>query len=138
MRSIRRAVTILLSAALIFAAGMLASSLRAQQPPAFNAPANPTPFYVITFVDITPDNKNTGVALLKQYVADTSKAPGIQRVEALSQINRTNHFVLYEIWQNEEAFQKHEGAQITRDFRTKMAPLLGAPFDQRTHFKLEK
>jgi quinol monooxygenase YgiN len=136
MRSMRRAVTILLSAALIFAAGMLANRLRAQQQPTLTAPANPTPFYVITFVDITPDNKDAGVALLRQYVTDTGKAPGIQRVEALSQINRTNHFVLYEVWQNDAAFQKHEGAQVTRDFRGKMAPLLGAPFDQRTHFKL--
>jgi len=137
MRSMRRAVTILLSVGMMFSAGMLANRLRAQQQPTLTAPANPTPFYVVTFVDITPDNKETGAALLKQYVIDTRKAPGVQRVEALSQISRVNHFVIYETWLNEDAFHKHEGSQAMRDFRAKMLPVLGAPFDQRTHFKIE-
>ena len=46
-----------------------------------------------------------------------------------------NHFFLYEVWQNEDAFNKHEAA--TREFRTKIQPDLGAPFDQRAHSKLE-
>ena len=132
MRSIRPAVFLLLSAALVFAGGMLTGRLRAQQ-----SGASPSPYYVITFVDLTPPNKDEGVALLKQYVVNTRKAPGIQSVEALTQISRTNHFFLYEVWQNEAAFSKHEGDAATREFRTKMQPMLGAPFDQRAHSKLE-
>ncbi len=60
-----------------------------------------------------------------------------QTAEALTQISRPNHFFLYEVWQNEDAFNKHEGNAATREFRTKMQPMLGAPFDQRPHSKLE-
>jgi quinol monooxygenase YgiN len=132
MRSIRPAVFLLLSAALVFAGGMLTGRLRAQQ-----SGASPSPYYVITFVDLIPPNKDSGVALLKQYVDTTRKEPGNQTALALTQISRPNHLFLYEVWQNEDAFNKHESNAATRDFRTKMQPMLGAPFDQRAHSKLE-
>jgi len=132
MRSIRPAVALLVSAALIFTAGMLTGRLRAQQ-----SGASPSPYYVITFVDLIPPNKDAGVALLKQYVDATRKEPGNQTALALTQISRPNHLFLYEVWQNEDAFNKHESGASTRDFRTKIQPALGAPFDQRAHSKLE-
>ena len=132
MRSIRPAVALLVSAVLLFAAGMLTGRLRAQQ-----AGASPSPYYVITFVDLIPPNKDAGIALLKQYVDTTRKEPGNQTALALTQISRPNHLFLYEVWQNEDAFNKHEGNAATRDFRTKIQPDLGAPFDQRGHSKLE-
>jgi quinol monooxygenase YgiN len=132
MRSIRKPLIVLLSAALLIAGGLLAGRLGAQQ-----SGASPSPFYVITFVDLIPPNKDAGVALLKQYVDTTRKAPGNQTALALTQISRPNHFMLYEVWQNEEAFNKHEADAATREFRTKMQPMLGAPFDQRPHSKLE-
>ena len=132
MRSIPKAVILLLSAALLISGGMLTGRLRAQQ-----SGASPMPFYVITFVDLIPPNKDAGVALLKQYVDTTRKEPGNQTAEALTQINRPNHLMLYEVWQNEDAFNKHESNAATREFRTKIQPMLGAPFDQRPHSKLE-
>ena len=132
MRSIRPAVFLLLSAALVFAGGMLTGRLRAQQ-----SGASPSPYSVITFVDLIPPNQDSGVALLKQYVDTTRKEPGNQTALALTQISRPNHLFLYEVWQNEDAFNKHESNAATRDFRTKMQPMLGAPFDQRAHSKLE-
>lgn len=131
MRSIRPAVILLVSAALVFAGGMLTGRLRAQ------SGGSPSPYYVITFVDLIPPAKDAGVALLKQYVDNTRKAPGIQRAEALTQISRPNHLFLYEVWQNEDAFNKHESDAATREFRAKIQPMLGAPFDQRAHSKLE-
>jgi quinol monooxygenase YgiN len=130
MRSIRPAVVLLVSAALVFGAGMLTGRLRAQQ-------SGASPYYVITFVDLIPPNKDAGTALLKQYVDTTRKESGNQTALALTQISRPNHFFLYEVWQNEDAFNKHESNAATRDFRTKIQPDLGAPFDQRAHSKLE-
>jgi quinol monooxygenase YgiN len=132
MRSIRPALILLISASLVLGGAMLTGRLRAQQPA-----SSPTPFYVITFVDLIPPNKDAGVALLKQYVDTTRKEPGNQTAQALTQINRPNHLMLYEVWQNEEAFNKHESNAATREFRTKIQPMLGAPFDQRSHSKLE-
>ena len=132
MRSIRPAIVVLVSAALVFGAGMLTGRLRAQQ-----SGASVSPYYVITFVDLIPPNKDAGVALLKQYIDTTRKEPGNQSALALTQISRPNHFFVYEVWQNEDAFNKHESDAATREFRTKMQPMLGAPFDQRPHSKLE-
>lgn len=138
MTSIHRALIVLASAALLVGAGILAGRLRAQQPPApaLTAPANPSPYYVVDFVDIAPGNP-ASIDLIKQYVRDSRKEPGSQRIEALAQISRTNHFVVYEIWENEDAFHKHEASATTRQFREKIQATLGAPFDQRPHFKIE-
>jgi quinol monooxygenase YgiN len=132
MRLIRPVVILLICAALVFGGGALTGRIRAQQ-----SVSSPTPYYVITFVDLIPPNKDQGVALLKQYVDTTRKEPGNQTALALTQINRPNHLFLYEVWQNEDAFTKHEGDAATREFRTKIQPMLGAPFDQRAHSKLE-
>jgi quinol monooxygenase YgiN len=130
MRSIRSAVMFMICAALLFGGGLLTGRLRAQQSGAM-------PYYVITFVDLIPPTKDQGVALLKQYVDTTRKEPGNQTALALTQISRPNHLFLYEVWQNEDAFNKHESGAATREFRTKIQPMLGAPFDQRAHSKLE-
>ena len=130
MRSIRSAMILIVCAAVLFAGGLLTGRLRAQQ-------SGVTPYYVITFVDLIPPTKDQGVALLKQYVDTTRKEPGNQTALALTQISRPNHLFLYEVWQNEDAFNKHESNAATREFRTKIQPMLGAPFDQRAHSKLE-
>lgn len=130
MRSIRSAVLLTVCAAMLFAGGLLTGRLRAQQSGAM-------PFYVITFVDLIPPTKDQGVALLKQYVDTTRKEAGNQTALALTQISRPNHLFLYEVWQSEDAFNKHESGAATREFRTKIQPMLGAPFDQRAHSKLE-
>jgi len=130
MRFIRSAMILIVCAAVLFAGGLLTGRLRAQQ-------SGVTPYYVITFVDLIPPTKDQGVALLKQYVDVTRKEPGNQTALALTQISRPNHLFLYEVWQNEDAFNKHESNAATREFRTKIQPMLGAPFDQRAHSKLE-
>ena len=130
MRSIRSAMILIVCAAVLFAGGLLTGRLRAQQ-------SGVTPYYVITFVDLIPPTKDQGVALLKQYVDVTRKEPGNQTALALTQISRPNHLFLYEVWQNEDAFNKHESNAATREFRSKIQPMLGAPFDQRAHSKLE-
>ncbi len=112
-------------------------SARAQQgTPA--APAQPPgPVHVITFVDITPNNKDAGTELCKQYIADTRKDPGVTRAELLVQTNRPNHMVLEVVFQNEAAYEKHVQAQHTREFRNKLIPIIGSPLDERPHYALQ-
>ena len=134
--SIRWIISALSLAALVFGGGILAGRLRAQQP-APAVPAHPSPYYVINFVDSVPNFREAAVAALKQYAADMRKEPGNQTAEVLVQLNRPNHFFIYEVWQSDEAFQKHEASATTLQFRNKIQPMLGAPFDERPHFKLE-
>ena len=106
----------------------------AQAPPAA-PPVQPAgPVHVVTFVDITPLNRDPGTALCKQYAADTRNDPGVTSVQVLAQTNRPNHLVIYEVWQNEAAFNRHEALPHTKDFRAKMLPIIGSPFDQRPHY----
>jgi len=89
--------------------------------------------YVATFIDLTPQNTAAGTVAIQQYVANTRKAPGIVRTEAVAQTGRENHLVIFEVWQNQQRVDAHEAAAPTKDFRTKLLPLIGAPFDQRLH-----
>jgi len=57
---------------------------------------------------------------------------------AIAQIaGRANHLAVIGVWKDAAAFEKHETAAHTLDYRTKMEPLIGAPFDQREHFLVE-
>jgi len=128
------AVAVLLASGAI--AGTFAYRAQAQQPAA-PAPAPvqpPGPVYVVTFVDITPLNRDNGTAICKEYAAATRRVPGVTSVQLLAQTNRPNHLVLYEVFENQAAFERHEALQQTKDFRAKMAPIIGSPFDQRPHY----
>lgn len=92
--------------------------------------------YVVTFVDFIPTNAEAGRKLSQQYVADTRKDPGNVRIEALTQDGRENHLVIFEVWQDQKAFDAHTSADHTKDFRNKATPWMGAWFDQRIHHLL--
>jgi quinol monooxygenase YgiN len=134
MRFLRIAIVGVVIGATVFSGGLRAQ----QQQDPLQGPANPSPLYVATFIDLMPPSIAPGTAAIKQYVLDTRKETGIRRCEAIAQIaGRANHLIIIEVWQDEAAFEKHESAAHTRDFRTKMQPLIGAPFDQREHFLVQ-
>jgi quinol monooxygenase YgiN len=103
-----------------------------------SASKSPAPLYVATFVDLMPQNTKPGTEAIKDYVTGTRKEPGIVRIEAIAQVGgRENHLVIFEVWKDQEAFDQHEASQNTRDYRTKLVRLMGAPFDQRLHFLVQ-
>jgi quinol monooxygenase YgiN len=85
--------------------------------------------YVVTHFDTMPPN--VAGPILSQYVEDTRKDKGALRVELYSEIGRTNHFVIVEQWENQQAFDAHEAAAHTRQFREQIQPVLASPWDQR-------
>ena len=91
--------------------------------------------YVITHVDIAaPAGKlDEAINMLRQFTADSKKDPGVVRFELLQQDNRHNHFTIVEVWQSREAFDAHSAAGHTKQFREKIQPFLGSPFDERLH-----
>lgn len=93
--------------------------------------------YVVTHVDVVPTDAAAGSKLLQQYVADSRKEKGAIRVEAYVQVSRINHFSLVEVWQNQQAYDAHEGAAHTKQFREQIQPMLGSPFDERLHQIIE-
>jgi quinol monooxygenase YgiN len=124
--------------ALFSTAALFIHPARAQQnPPPAAKP--PEPLYVVSFVDYAGGATVTeqGTKDIQQYVLDTRKDPGNIRCEGIAQVGRTNHLAVIEVWQNQEAFDRHEAAAHTKNFREAIQPKLGAPFDQRLHFVVQ-
>jgi len=89
--------------------------------------------YVVIHVDLAPPNAGGGTPLLQKFAADSRKDPGVVRFELLQDLARKNHFTLVEVWENQKAFDAHLDAEHTKQFREKLQPMLGSPFDERLH-----
>ncbi len=92
--------------------------------------------YVLTHVDVTPNNKDDCMALLKGMRTDTPKDAGNVRYDVLQQPSRLNHFTVFETWADAEGLDGHAMATHTRAFREKLAPMAGALYDERFYREL--
>lgn len=93
--------------------------------------SQPKAVYVLTHVDVIPQNKDGCMALLKAMSVDTPKDPGNIDYTVLQQANRGNHFIVFEVWANRKALDGHAEAVHTRAFREKLSPMAGALYDER-------
>ena len=101
---------------------LLASAAHAQEP-----------VYVVTHIDLMPAGVPAGVPAMKQFAVETTKEKGCVRFEILQQEGRPNHLTLVGIWKDQKAFDAHDSAPYTKEFREKMQPLIGSPWDERLH-----
>jgi quinol monooxygenase YgiN len=92
--------------------------------------------YAVTHVDVTPNNKDECIGMLKKLADDSRKEPNAVRFEAWQQNNRANHFTVTEIWKNRAAVDDHVTAPSTREFREKLGPMSGALYDERFYKSL--
>jgi quinol monooxygenase YgiN len=86
---------------------------------------------VVTHVDVIPPQRENGTAFTKQLAEDSRKEAGNLRFEAVTQVNRQNHFTVIEVWRDARAADAHSMAEHTRAFRDKLAPATGALYDER-------
>jgi quinol monooxygenase YgiN len=89
--------------------------------------------FVITHVDVDPQNVPQARPLLDTFVNESLNDRGARSFALLSQTPTTNHFQLFEVFAKLRAFDAHVSAQHTVDFRTNIDPLLGAPYDERLY-----
>ena len=89
------------------------------------------PIAVVTHVDVIPLQRETGTAITRQLADDGRKDDGNLRFEALTQVNRQNHFTVIELWRDRKAAEAHGMAAHTRAFRGMLAPAGGALYDER-------
>ena len=92
---------------------------------------------VVTHVDVIPPQREMTAALLKTHAEDGRRERGNLRFEALTQTNRGNHFTVIEAWQSRDAAQAHGMTAATRTFRDKVAPAIGALYDERFYKRLD-
>ena len=92
-----------------------------------------TKLYVVTHVDVTPNYAPDCAQILRTFAADSRKDKGSVRFELLQDLSRKNHFSIVEVWENQTAFDAHLEAAHSKQFRDKLQPMLGSPFDERLH-----
>jgi quinol monooxygenase YgiN len=91
----------------------------------------------VTHVDVIPPQKDNGVAAVKQLAEESRKHAGNLRFDVLQQTNRPNHFTVIETWINRAAYDTHFIQAQTKDFRTKLATMTGALYDERLYRTLD-
>ena len=89
--------------------------------------------YVVAYIEVMPPSTEEAMALLRQYRDASRKQTGNVRLEVLQQHSRADHFVLVEVWQDQQAFEAHGMAAHTRQLREKLQPLRVSPYDERLH-----
>jgi len=89
--------------------------------------------YGVTTVDVAPSAVSQGVALLKQYRDGARKQAGNTGVTLLQEADWPNRFVIYEEWKDHAAYDANEKAAHTAEFRDKLKPIAGAPWDRRDY-----
>jgi quinol monooxygenase YgiN len=85
----------------------------------------------ITHVDVIPPQKDNGIAALKQLAEDSRQHAGNLQFHVWQQVDRPNHATVVEAWNSRGAFNIHQMRNETREFRTKLAPMSGALYDER-------
>jgi quinol monooxygenase YgiN len=93
--------------------------------------------YVVTHIDVSPNYAADTAKALKQYAEDSRHDKGTVRFELLGEPSRKNHFTIVSVWETQAAFEAHLAADHTTEFRGKLQPMLGSPFDERLHALLQ-
>lgn len=123
---------VLVSAAAV--GGMLAAEAVAQTSPA-PAAAPPESPYAVTYIEVEPVRADAARRLLARY-RDALKDKGPLAFAVFEQIGRPNHFAIVEQWPSAKAREDNAVSAANREFRSALAPLLIAPYDERPHFAL--
>ena len=116
------------------AAGMLAAEAVAQTSPAPAATPPESP-YAVSYIEVEPARADAARRLLARY-RDALKDKGPLAFAVFEQSGRPNHFAIVEQWPSAKAREDNAASAASREFRSALAPLLIAPYDERPHFAL--
>ena len=100
--------------------------------PAATPPESP---YAVTYIEVEPARADAARRLLARY-RDALKDKGPLAFAVFEQIGRPNHFAIVEQWPSAKAREDNAVSAANREFRSALAPLLIAPYDERPHFAL--
>ncbi len=100
------------------------------------AQETPQPIVTVIHVDVMPQFAGPAATLLAQLRRDSLHDSGEKNFQVLQEIGRLNHFTLVEEWSDRKAYDAHNAAPHTRQFRDQLQPMLGSPFDERLHNEL--
>jgi quinol monooxygenase YgiN len=87
--------------------------------------------YVVIYVEFKPADTKAGGRLLDDLASQALASVGVTRFDVLQQLDRPNFFALFEIWSSAQTFAAFQSSSATQAILTQLAPLLGAPLDER-------
>ena len=88
-------------------------------------------FHVLMHIDVIPDGAATAAKALTAQKASMMAAPGALVFEAATQVGRTNHFEVHEVWKDRAAYEAYAASAAGEDLRRQFTAYKGAPFDDR-------
>jgi quinol monooxygenase YgiN len=89
---------------------------------------------VVTHVDVPPQSKEQAQVLLTHVAEASRNDEGNLRYDVFQESpSRTNHFTVFAVWKDRKAFDSHETKTHSKQFREAIAPMLGAPYDERLY-----
>lgn len=83
--------------------------------------------HVIASLFLKPEHAQAGEAELRSMVVKTRAEPGNQRYDLFREQDGSPHLHLYEIYDDQAAFDAHVASPHFREFRTKSADWFAAP-----------
>lgn len=95
--------------------------------------AQPPELHVVTYVDVYPNFAADAAKAMDQFKAASLKDEGAVRFDILRDVSRSNHFAIVEVWRSRELYEAHLSKPHNREFRDKLQPMLGSPFDERLY-----
>ena len=114
---------------------LLVAALSSFAGPAGAQPAQPQ--YVVIFGEFKPEDTKTGGRLLEDLASHSLASAGVIRFDVLQQVGRSNLFALFEIWSSAQTLAAFKNSPATQAIFAELAPLLGAPLDERDGNLLE-
>ena len=87
--------------------------------------------YVVVYVEFKPADAKAGGRVLYDLASQALASVGVNRFDVLQQVDRPNFFALFEIWSSAQTFAAFQSSSATQAILTQLAPLLGAPLDER-------
>jgi len=122
-----------LSLAFCVAFSVIAS---AQDAPAVSSGGN-VPLVAIVHIDVFPPGTAETVKALEVYAQHARSNKACLEFRVLQQVGRPNHFTLIEQWANQTAYDADLNSPEAKEFREKLQPFLGSPFDERLHTEIK-
>ena len=88
--------------------------------------------YVLTHADAAAKREEVP-GMLQALATAARRENGNVVFDATVQPSRTNHFTLIEVWSDQQAYEAHEIAATTKNFRTAFGAVSGALYDERIY-----
>jgi quinol monooxygenase YgiN len=115
---------------LVVSALLLVASPGQQAPP--SSTQTDSRFYAVAYVEAMVSASPKAIALLKQYREASSKQDGFVSIEAFEQIGRPGHFVVFEVWRDQKAFDARD-VSVQKQLRDALQPIRVSDYDQRPY-----